>query len=665
MIILKDPCMESILFILLALVGLCLGWRLVEWHPFLRWGFLGLVVLSLTAAWQWRHIWVKDELSQRAFHQTLPKEGDQAAYVSSATCQSCHPSQHHSWHASHHRTMTQFVSQDAVLARFEKVSLNYLGRPIELSWEGDSLWATMDEPEWLFNTPEAELAGSQKPPLTQRYQLGLMTGAHHMQVFWIPSGQGNAQRIFPFCFLTEDQRWVPFKDTFLRDPSMSHYDQSWNANCINCHVTQGRPMPTSPTATQTAVAELGIACEACHGPAAQHVSSNHSPMRRYEQHGMEKPDPTIVNPAHLDHERSSMVCGQCHGIHWISDTRDYYFNGFRYRPGGRLDRNKKPIRATRLKELPEVLQALKQQPRFLADRFWPDGMVRVSGREFTGMVESPCYEKGSLSCLSCHQMHHSQPGTEAMEAWRDDQLKPEMEGSASCLQCHESIAADIPAHTHHSLESSGSDCYNCHMPHTTYGLMKAIRSHQIDVPSTEQSLKTGRPNACNLCHLDQTLSWTASHLEDWYGQAKPDLPHDDDPVAASLHWLLKGDAGIRALTAWHYGWEPAKQASGRGWQVPLLAGLLEDPYSAVRYITQRSLKSYEGLQDLAFDFTGDTESFSEAAQWVRQEWEQTMTAMPGPSDPQKVLFRTSTEWDTEKVKEWQSLRSNRSMDLQE
>ena len=128
---------------------------------------------------------------------------------------------------------------------------------------------------------------------------------------------------------------------------------------------------------------------------------------------------------------------------------------------------------------------------------------------------------------------------------------------------------------------------------------------------------------------------------------------------------MKGDAGIRALTAWHYGWEPAKQASGRGWQVPLLAGLLEDPYSAVRYITQRSLKSYEGLQDLAFDFTEDTESFSEAAQWVRQEWEQTMTAMPGLSDPQKVLFRTPTEWDTEKVKEWLSLRSNRSMDLQE
>ena len=52
--------------------------------------------------------------------------------------------------------MTQFVSQDAVLARFEKVSLNYLGRPIELSWDEGGLWATMDEPDWLFNTPEAE-----------------------------------------------------------------------------------------------------------------------------------------------------------------------------------------------------------------------------------------------------------------------------------------------------------------------------------------------------------------------------------------------------------------------------------------------------------------------------------------------------------------------------
>ena len=36
-------------------------------------------------------------------------------------------------------------------------------------------------------------------------------------------------------------------------------------------------------------------------------------------------------------------------------------------------------------------------------------------------------------------------------------------------------------------------------------------------------LETGRPNACNLCHLDRTLAWTAKHLEGWYGFAPPEL----------------------------------------------------------------------------------------------------------------------------------------------
>ena len=47
------------------------------------------------------------------------------------------------------------------------------------------------------------------------------------------------------------------------------------------------------------------------------------------------------------------------------------------------------------------------------------------------------------------------------------------------------------------------------MTATTYGLVKAIRSHLIDSPTVESSLTTGRPNACNLCHLDRTLDWTA------------------------------------------------------------------------------------------------------------------------------------------------------------
>ena len=81
------------------------------------------------------------------------------------------------------------------------------------------------------------------------------------------------------------------------------------------------------------------------------------------------------------------------------------------------------------------------------------------------------------------------------------------------------------------------------MPHTTCGLLTAIRSHEISSPSVDASLKTGRPNACNQCHLDKTLKWTAEHLREWHDIAIPEIPAEHNTIAASLVWLLKGDAG--------------------------------------------------------------------------------------------------------------------------
>src|SRR5262249_104019 len=147
------------------------------------------------------------------------------------------------------------------------------------------------------------------------------------------------------------------------------------------------------------------------------------------------------------------------------------------------------------------------------------------------------------------------------------------------------FARDIPAHTKHQADSAGSSCYNCHMPFTTYGLLKTIRSHQISSPTVQATLQTGRPNACNLCHLDKTLGWSAEHLHDRYGAAVPEMSADDLAVSASVMTLLKGDAGQRAIVGQAMGWGPAQQASGTGWMPPYLALLLTDSYDAVRYIT--------------------------------------------------------------------------------
>ena len=657
--------MEWLVFIVLTLLAFGLFWRLPGVSPVVRGIFFGVMAVTVVGAWQWNQSRETYFKTQQAFHEKLPSEGGPHGYVSSDTCHSCHPDQYESWHASYHRTMTQYVEKETVMPKFDKVSLSYYGRPVEIEWVDEELWVTMDDPKWLYETPIQTLKTSSHPPSTTRKRLGMMTGSHHMQVYWMASGHGNSQDIFPFCYLKEEQRWVPFKDTFLRDPAMSHYDQKWNGNCIECHVTLGQPRPVSKVATKTQAAELGISCEACHGPGERHVKLNKNPARRYQFHQSGESDPTIVDPQDLDHERSSMVCGQCHGIHWISDSRDYYLNGIKFRPGGLLNQNKKPVRAAHLNEQPWLDAPLKANPRFLRDRYWSDGMVRVGGRDYTAMIESPCYLNGELSCLSCHQMHHPQPGSKEMELWRDDQIKPGMDTNESCLQCHESMRENLTEHTHHLADSSGSECINCHMPHTTYGLLKAIRSHQIDAPSIQSNLQTGRPNACNLCHLDQTMEWSADHLHKWYGQPKPALDLENRRIAASVLWLLKGDAGLRALIAWHYGWKEAQMASGANWQAPLLAHLLEDPYSAVRYITARSLRSYEGLDDLKFDFLAEPSIWKTSVEQALVAWESTQQTQNEFSEPQRVLFKSSSEFDERLIRAMLSKRINRSMDLQE
>ena len=416
---------------------------------------------------------------------------------------------------------------------------------------------------------------------------------------------------------------------FSRSPTAGQalHGGRWNRDCINCHTTAGKRRIRDDGRMDTRVAEFGIACEACHGPAERHVAVNHDPARRYRLHLSPGPDPTISNPPRLSPERASQVCGQCHGVFTpVRDRRkerDWNENGFSYRPGDDLNQTRILLGHADSLRLPAVRRYLEQHPGHLEARFWSDGMVRVTGREFNGLVASPCYAgqgERKLSCLSCHVLHKSDDDPRSIEDWANRQLAPSMDGDEACLQCHGAYRVDVARHTHHRPDSGGSACTNCHMPHTAYGLMKAVRSHQISNPSVAESLEVGRPNACNLCHLDETLDWTGDHLEAWYGDPKPALGERERTIAAGVLWLLQGDAGQRALTAWSAGWEPARRASGTDWIVPFLAQLLNDPYDTVRFIARRSLRAQPGYRRFDYDFMAPPERRRAISRRVLETW---------------------------------------------
>ncbi len=560
-----------------------------------------------------------------------PIQVNAEGYVSSQTCQACHPAEYASWYGSFHRTMTQVATPETVRADFDGVRVdNTHGRPMTLERDGDDFWAEFDDPGW--EGPPAE-----RPRI--RRQVVMITGSHHQNIYWYATGHDRGLNILPAAYLIAEQQWAPRSAVVLHPPgqSLAMLNGHWNAVCIACHTTLGktafdtpfRSAPFESQAIDTTVTEFGIACESCHGPAQAHVEANRNPLRRYQLYFGQTQDQTIVLPTRLDPQRSSQVCGQCHSVWEFYDRageRIANRDGLPYRPGDELRDTRFIAQPSIDRDSQELRAFVDSDPEFVRGSFWPDGMIRVSGREYNGLIDSPCFRRGTtpertMSCLSCHTMHQPADDPRPVSEWADThQVAADRTGNDACLQCHEQIGTDLTAHTRHDDGSSGSSCYNCHMPYTSFGLLKTIRSHTISSPDAAETIAHGRPNACNLCHLDKTLGWTADRLNEWYGAPPPPLSDDEQQVAAGLLWMLKGDAGLRAITAQSMGWTPAQTASGTSWMAPHLAEALGDPYEAVRFIAARSLRSLPGYGDLEFDFVGPEQQRIETAVRLLREW---------------------------------------------
>jgi predicted CXXCH cytochrome family protein len=543
--------------------------------------------------------------------QQVADEGE-LGYVSSSACRSCHPGAYDSWHASFHRTMTQVATPQTVVAPFDNIELQSRGRSYLLERRGDEFWVRMADPDYeaLLERQGADPRRIMNPPLVER-RIFMTTGSHHMQGYWVKSKFGNLMRQIPWYYLIAEQRWVPREDVFLEPPDDIRHFATWNDACVLCHSVAGNPRMDIESGTgipHSDVAEFGIACEACHGPAFQHVARHRNPLTRYRSHFQNEPDPSIVNPGRLTSQRSSEVCGSCHAFSSMKNPRDYFTQGLPYRPGDDLQASFPTVHYD---------PGLDDRAR---DIFWSDGTCRTGGDEFNGVSASACFQKGELSCLSCHSMHHSDP---------DDQLARNMNGNQACLQCHAKYRDRIEEHTHHPASSAGSLCYNCHMPFTSYALLTALRSHRIDSPSVATSAHTGRPNACNLCHLDQTLDWAAGHLSSWYGAPPVETTEEQKTIAASLLWLYRGDAVQRAVAGWNLGWSDAQRASGADWIAPHVAQLLDDPYSAVRFVGERSLRTLPGFEHIPYDFIGRTSDRTQTREQVRMLWQRGGGTEPG------------------------------------
>jgi len=466
-----------------------------------------------------------------------PRPSETSRYVSSSACLPCHPGEHASFRRTFHRTMTQDATPTTVLAPFER--------------RGDEVW-------------------------TGDRRIVLTTGSHRHQAYWTTGDRPGDLRIVPSVWIVGEQRLVPRQEAFLTPPDAPIGRVRWSSSCIACHAVAGEPRhDETRDAFDTKAAELGIACEACHGPGAAHIARHRSPFERRAQHSSTRPDPTIVHPMKIAPERSAAVCGQCHSYAFPKDANEWWSHGYAraFRAGDDLAASRflLPVGSA---DTPVAIEATEDS------LFWPDGTIRVGGREYNGLVTSPCWVNGSgdrkMTCLSCHAMHEGDPS---------GQIAPSKRGDAGCLSCH-----GPKDHSRHAPGSAGASCVACHMPKTSYALLSAVRSHRIESPRPDPT----KPNACNLCHLDRSLGWTASKLGEWFGKPALVVPDDRKDLPEGAVGALRGDAAVRVLVADALGSPDA--VIGALLRAQLLAALREDPYPAIRLVAERASRTTAGAR---------------------------------------------------------------------
>ncbi len=221
----------------------------------------------------------------------LPEHTMGEGFATSDTCQACHPAQYDTWHRSYHRTMTQAAMPSTVLGTFDDVVLEDRGFRWRLERRGDEFWVEMPDPLW-FNQPVGFMQSWPESPPRFEARVVMTTGSHHIQNYWIrrpdeaegPLEPDNGALVqVPWVWLIPEGRWIPNQDSFLRPSSPSVQGATpWNGTCSQCHSVGTEPRALEYVGRfDTRTVELGIACEACHGPAEEHVRFYQSPVRRY------------------------------------------------------------------------------------------------------------------------------------------------------------------------------------------------------------------------------------------------------------------------------------------------------------------------------------------------------------------------------------------------
>jgi len=438
-----------------------------------------------------------------------PASVSTADYLGSAACRRCHEAEQEQWENSLHVRMTKPVAEALVVGNFtEGTRFTDHGRSYTFGRKDGK--------------PTVTVAAGTLP--VETFSVDYTLGAKRYQGYLSTLPDGRIY-VLPVFWHIASGRWMDWKEITPIPDGAHDLRQIWNANCFNCHgtnIVQGYDVEAKRyNSTWT---EMGIGCEACHGPGREHVTL----MDEWEKNPASKPaydnSPSnrqlsdilkVLSPRSAEPRRVYDTCAYCHG------NKTNMFVGFR--GGDRYDDYAIPFLLSG--EIPA---------NDLQGEFWPDGRPNRFNRP-QALTLSGCFQAGAITCTNCHVAHGS-PNEHSLKV----NIYEERMGDALCTQCHsrpkrtpmgpdaEAAAVATPSfsgaglqtHTFHKPESAGSRCINCHMSDVNWRLLIRRRDHTFRPPAPEITARYGVPNACTTCHDEKTPEWAAAQMDAWWGDGE-------------------------------------------------------------------------------------------------------------------------------------------------
>lgn len=465
---------------------------------------LSLAFLLLALSVYWSTSGFAHAPSSQALTLPSPQARD-SEYLGSDSCARCHEAAHTQWTNSLHIQMTKPVAEAKIVGDFR-----------------DGTTFADHDRSYIFGTkngtPFVSVSLGGRTPAT--FNVDYTLGAKRYQGYLSMLPEGRIY-VLPIFWHVESKRWVDWKEITPIPDGAHDIRQIWNTNCFNCHGTNiAQGYDVDEKKFRSTWTEMGIGCEACHGPGRRHTTL----MDAWEKNPALKPSYDdsdqnrqlsdilqIFSVRSAEPRRVYDMCAYCHG------NKKNTFVGFK--GGDRYEDYALPFIVS--DPIPE---------NDLQGEFWPDGRPNRFNRS-QALALSGCFKAGVITCTSCHVAHGS-----SNEYSLKVNIHETREGDALCTQCHSTpkatwdrerdpqrpsfTGAGLERHTFHNPDSEGSRCINCHMSEVNWRLLTRRRDHTFQAPVPESTAQYGIPNACSTCHDDRSPEWASRQMNEWWGDGE-------------------------------------------------------------------------------------------------------------------------------------------------